>query len=267
MAGENIRGRFVWHELMTTDPEAAKAFYTAVIGWGTKPFEGSGQPYTIWTWGDSQMGGLMELPKAARDMGARPNWMAYIGTPDVDATTARARELGATIARPPADIPTVGRFSVVQDPQGASFAPFTPASSADGPRPETAPGLGDFSWHELATTDQKAAWDFYSGLFGWESPPEWSMDMGPDGVYQMYGRNGLMYGGIYNKRKEAPGPPAWLHYIRVEDVHRTAEKVKQHGGQIVNGPMEVPGGDMVAMGIDPQGAPFAIHHKAAAAKP
>src|SRR5262245_32595642 len=198
MAGENIRGRFVWHELMTTDPEAAKAFYTAVIGWGTKEWEGP-NPYTLWLWGESQMGGLMELPKEARAQGARPYWIAYIGAPDVDATTSRARELGATVDVPPTDIPTIGRFSMLQDPQGASFNAFTPGGEA---RPETPPGLGDFSWHELATTDQKAAWSFYSDLFGWQSPAEWSMDMGADGVYQMYGRNGLMYGGIYTKRKE-----------------------------------------------------------------
>jgi predicted enzyme related to lactoylglutathione lyase len=259
MAGDDIRGRYVWHELMTTDPEAAKAFYTAVIGWKTKAWEGP-NPYTLWMWGDSQMGGLMELPREAREHGARPHWLAYIGTPDVDATTARAQELGATVLMPPTDIPTIGRFSILQDPQGASFAAFTPQG---GPRPETEPGLGDFSWHELATTDQNAAWSFYSDLFGWESPKEWSMDMGPDGVYQMYGRNEMMYGGIYTKRKETPGPPAWLSYIRVENVHSLTEKIKEHGGQVINGPMEVPGGDWITMGIDPQGAPFAVHHKGA----
>lgn len=263
MAEENIRGRFVWHELMTTDPEAAKAFYTAVIGWETKAWEGGDQPYTLLMWGDSRMGGLMKLSPEAQAMGARPFWIAYIGTPDVDATTDRARELGATIHKPPSDIPTIGRFSVIQDPQGASFAAFTPTPQ-DGPRPETKPGLGDWSWHELATTDRAAAWDFYSDLFGWENPPEWNMDMGPDGVYQMYGRNGTMYGGIYNKGTDTPGPPAWLNYIHVEDVHRTSEKVKEQGGQIVIGPMEVPGGSWVAVGIDPQGAPFAVHHAAPA---
>ena len=265
MAEENIRGRFVWHELMTTDPEAAKAFYTAVIGWGTQPWEGGDQPYTMWTWGETPMGGVMELPREAREMGARPNWLAYIGTPDVDATVAQAQELGATLLMPAKDIPTVGRFAILQDPQGAGFAAFTPVPPPGGSRPETKPGLGDWSWHELATSDRAAAWDFYSDLFGWENPPEWNMDMGPDGVYQMYGRNGMMYGGIYTKSKETPGPPAWLHYIHVEDVHSTSEKVKEHGGQIVSGPMEVPGGSWIAVGIDPQGAPFAVHHAAPAA--
>ncbi len=255
MSEENIRGRFVWHELMTTDTEAAKAFYTAIIGWGTKAWEGP-VPYTLWMWGESQMGGLLELPKEARDMGTPPHWLSYIGTPDVDATTARARELGAKALMEPTDIPTIGRFAILQDLQGASFAVFTPSQAA---KPETAPGLGDFSWHELVTSDRQAAWDFYFDLFSWENPPEWNMDMGPDGVYQMFGRNGTMYGGVYTKAKT---PPAWLPYIRVEDVHSTSEKVKEHGGQIVVAPMEVPGGSWIAVGIDPQGASFAIHHAA-----
>ena len=260
MSEKNIRGCFVWHELMTTDPKAAKAFYTAIVGWKTKEWEGP-NPYTLWMWGDTQMGGLMELPRAAQETGARPSWLAYVGTPDVDATTARARELGATVLMEPTDIPTIGRFSVLQDPQGASFAAFSPIPT-QSPRPAAEPGLGDFSWHELATTDYAAAFDFYSDLFGWEKTS--AMDMGPAGVYQMYGQNGQPYGGIYNKMPEVPGPPAWLHYIRVENVHPLTEKIKEHGGQVINGPMEVPGGDWITMGIDPQGAPFAVHHKGAA---
>ena len=261
MADENIRGRFLWHELMTTDPEAAKAFYTAVVGWGTKEWEGP-NPYTLWTWGDSQMGGLMELPREAQAAGTPPHWMAYVGVPDVDAAAKQVQDLGGKVLMPPKDIPTIGRFTIVQDPQGATIAPFKPFPRGETP-PEKTPGIGDFAWHELATTDRNAAWDFYSQLFGWESPQEWNMDMGPGGVYKMFGRNGLMYGGIYTKRKETPGPPAWLHYISVEDVHSVSEKIKEHGGQITNGPMEVPGG-MVAMGVDPQGAPFAVHHTAPA---
>src|SRR4030095_10327647 len=155
MAEENIRGRFVWHELMTTDPEAAKAFYTKVVGWKTKEWEGP-MPYSLWIWGDSRMGGLMELPREAREMGARPSWLSYIGTPDVDAAVTQAQELGAKVLMPAKDIPTIGRFAILQDPQGAGFAVFTPIPTQA--RPETDAGPGDFSWHELATTDLDAAW-------------------------------------------------------------------------------------------------------------
>ena len=121
------------------------------------------------------------------------------------------------------------------------------------------PPLGDFSWHELTTTDDLAAIDFYFDLFGWESTGE--HDMGPMGVYRMYGRHGKMLGGIMKKPPEQPGPPAWLHYARVPDVNRAAATTRELGGQVIHGPMEVPGGDWICMGMDPQGGMFAVHEK------
>jgi predicted enzyme related to lactoylglutathione lyase len=122
MAETNHRGRFVWYELMTTDPAAAQAFYTDVVGWGTAPFEGAGTDYTMWTKGetpDTAIGGLMELPEEARASGVPPHWMGYVAVPDVDATAARAEELGGRIVMGPHEIPNVGRFVI---PQGAVFA-------------------------------------------------------------------------------------------------------------------------------------------------
>lgn len=256
MSEQSSRGRFVWHDLMTPDIEAAKTFYTAITGWGTQTWEQSNPPYRMWTAGETPIGGSMRLPDEAVAGGARPHWLAYVTVPDVDAAVARAQELGAQVMRPPTDIPTVGRFGVIADPQGASIAVYKPASSQ--PAPEGMPPVGDFSWHELATTDAEAAFGFYADLFGWEKIS--AMDMGPAGVYQLYGRQGQPpVGGIYNKPAEMAGPPAWLHYIRVPDVHKAAEAIKTHGGQVINGPMEVPGGDQIVMGIDPQGGPFAVH--------
>jgi predicted enzyme related to lactoylglutathione lyase len=136
------------------------------------------------------------------------------------------------------------------------FAAFTPSQAPTAP--EHPVELGDFSWHELATSDWKAAFEFYKKLFGWQETS--AMDMGPDlGVYQMYGRGGAPLGGIYNKPKNAPGPSAWLPYIRVTDARATPAATKKGGGQVINGPMEVPGGDWITMALDPQGGPFATH--------
>lgn len=253
MPEESTRGRFVWYDLMTTDPEGAKAFYPAVTGWGTQVWDT--MAYTMWTVGEGPIGGIMKLPDEAVAGGARPHWLGYVAVPDVDATTARARELGATVMVPPTDIPTVGRYSVLADPQGALIATYTPASVA--PEPEGMPPVGEFSWHELATTDPEAAWGFYQDLFGWEKMSEF--DMGPMGIYRIFGRRGTTMGGIYNKPAEMPGPPAWLHYARVEDVNAATEAVRQHGGQVLHGPVEVPGGDWVTMFMDPQGGPSAVH--------
>src|SRR5512138_2009409 len=160
------QGRFAWHDLMTTDPEAAKKFYSAVIGWGTQEWTGSSQPYTMWMAGDAMVGGIMELPEEARKMGAPPHWLTYLETQDIDETYALATKLGARTYVPPTDIPTVGRFAVLADPQGATFALFTPLPSERPPMKDL-DREGAFSWHELMTTNQTDAWTFYEELFGW----------------------------------------------------------------------------------------------------
>jgi predicted enzyme related to lactoylglutathione lyase len=249
------RGKFVWYELMTTDSEAAKGFYTDVIGWSTSPFEGAPIPYTMWMKGESPIGGLMDLPDEARQAGAPPHWLGYVAVPDVDATAARAKELGGRVVHGPADIPDVGRFAILADPQGAVLAAFRGAQEMS--REESDPEPGDVSWHELATTDHEAALDYYSELFGWEK--QQAMDMGEEGVYQMYGLGEKMLGGMYNKSAGQPGPPAWLYYTVVDDLDASVGKVTKNGGKIIVEPMEVPGGGRIAVGIDSQGAAFGMH--------
>ena len=255
MPEDTSRGRFVWYDLMTTDTAAASGFYTDLIGWGTSSWEGGDTPYTMWTNHDAPLGGIMNLPEEAKQAGAPPHWLAYVAVPDTDATVALAIEYGGTALVPATDIPTVGRFAVLQDPLHAVFAVFTPAEAApghDGP-----PKVGEFSWHELATDDHEAAFDFYSKLFGWEKAGD--HDMGEMGTYQMYGRSGsgTPLGGMFKKPAEMP--TGWLLYVRVEDMNQAVEKVTAAGGTVLNGPMEVPGGDMVTQCMDPQGAAFALH--------
>ncbi len=259
MTDESIRGRFLWHELLTSDTEGAQAFYQPLIGWDTTVWDQTGQPYTMWTLADQPKGGLMELAAEAQAQDAPPHWLMYVGVPDVDSAVEQAQQLGADTRREPFDIPTVGRIGILADPQGAVFAVFTPA---DPPPVETAGGVGDVFWHELATTDYAAAFAFYSALFGWRKTE--AMDMGGGQMYQMYGRGADSLGGMFNKPAEMPGPPAWLLYISVPSVDDAVDQVKELGGRVLNGPMEVPGGsgDRVAQCVDPQGAAFALHSAA-----
>lgn len=253
-------GRFVWHELMTTDPEAAIEFYTKVIGWRVTRFD-QDPSYRMWTMGGPPMGGLMLLPEDARRMGAPPHWLPYLLVPDVGIVTRQAMALGARTYVEPRDIPSVGRFAVLADPQGAVFAVYTPAGEERG-SDETP--LGDFSWHELATTDYQAAWRFYQSLFEWVHTE--SMDMGPAGVYWMFARSGTRrtIGGMYTKSPEMAAPPHWLCYVRVASADKAAQMVARLGGKVLNGPMDVPGGDRIAQCMDPQGAVFAVHSVAPA---
>jgi predicted enzyme related to lactoylglutathione lyase len=253
-----IRGRIVWHELLTTDPAAAIVFYSKVVGWGTQAWENN-PDYTMFTAGEKPIGGVMTLPEPARQAGAPPHWITYIEVPDTDATVAQATALGATVLVPPETIPTVGRFAVLQDPQGATFAIIAVETSFGE---ETDPAPMEFSWHELVTTDWKAGEAFYQALFGWEKKSEF--DMGPMGIYNIFGRDRFQYGGMYNKPADMPAPPHWLPYARVESADAAAERGKEGGGVVLHGPMEVPGGDRIAILVDPQGAAFAVHSKATA---
>ncbi|HEX5463067.1 MAG TPA: VOC family protein [Steroidobacteraceae bacterium] len=252
MSNADIRGRFVWHELMTTDPQAAGAFYSKVLPWKTQP---SGMPdYSLWVSGKTQTGGLMAQAQSAREAGAPPSWLVYIGTPDVDATAASAERLGGRVLKAPADIPSVGRFAVLSDPQGATFAVFTPSAQPAGGSSPTG-----FSWHELGTSDQPGAVAFYSELFGWSAGP--AHDMGPAGTYQLIEHGGAQVGGVY-KLMDASKAPHWLTYIQVASVDRAAAAAKAAGGRVTQGPMEVPGGSRIAQIVDPQGGAFAVHEPA-----
>lgn len=252
MSNADIRGRFVWHELMTTDPQAAVAFYSKVLPWKAQP---SGMPdYTLWVSGKTMTGGLMAQPDSARQAGAPPSWLVYLGTPDVDGTAAAAERLGGKVLKSPADIPNVGRFAVLADPQGAAFAIFKP-----GAAPEGGGSSSYFSWHELATSDQQGALGFYSELFGWSRGP--AHDMGPAGTYQLIEHGGAQVGGVY-KVMDASKAPHWLTYIAVKSVDRAAAAAKAAGGRVTQGPMEVPGGSRIAQIVDPQGGAFAVHEPA-----
>lgn len=253
------RGRFVWHELLTTDLNAAKAFYSKTLGWTTQAYPNN-PDYHIWSSGARQVGGLMLLPVEARSRGAGPHWMTYISTPDVDSTTKQAEQLGGLVLMPPQDIPTVGRFAVLKDPQTAVFTVFNPMGPADAQEP--APGIGGWSWHELITSDWRAAWRFYQALFGWELMQ--SMDMGEAGTYEMFGRKGTMLGGMY-RIPPGTGVPHWLPYTQVPNADSVAALVPGAGGSVFMKPLEVPGGDRVAGFSDPQGARLAVHALAAKA--
>ncbi|RMH12993.1 MAG: VOC family protein, partial [Gemmatimonadetes bacterium] len=258
---EEVKGRFVWYELMTTEPGAAEAFYAKVCGWGSAPYEVGDQPYTVWMNGEASLGGLMRLPDEAVAAGAPPHWLGYVATDDVDATVEQAKGMGAGVLMGPMDVPEVGRLAVLRDPQGAVFAVYRPAGEAPGHAPPAE--MGEVSWHELHTEGWEQAWDFYATLFGWTKTE--AMDMGDMGTYQMFatGPDGVTVGGMFDKMPEVP-VCHWLFYVQVPDLEAALAAVNEGGGRVLNGPMEVPGGDRVAHCVDPQGAVFALHSPASA---
>jgi predicted enzyme related to lactoylglutathione lyase len=243
---------------MTSDPKAAESFYKTVVGWSSAPFKESPQPYTIFQRsGEVSVAGLMKTPEG---MNAPPFWAMYVAAPKLEGAVSHIERLGGGQISPVIEIPTVGRMQMVRDPQGAAFYVYEPAD--DPKQPEGAPEVGEASWLELMTTDAPAALKFYSDVFGWQ--PSETMDMGPMGKYYMFNRPHGMIGGMMNKGPEmADVPPNWQIYFRVPDIEVAAKRITDNGGQVINGPMDVPGGDRVLNGLDPQGAAFSLHAKQA----
>jgi predicted enzyme related to lactoylglutathione lyase len=136
------QGQFVWHDLMTTDLGAAQSVYGGVVGWGTQPWQQDGS-YTLWMAGEMPVGGCMALPAEVKAAGVPPHWLTYVGAQDVDATAAQAASLGGKVLKAPEDIPSVGRFAVLADPQGAVLCVYAPAPNL--PPPSGAPSVGRFS--------------------------------------------------------------------------------------------------------------------------
>lgn len=261
MAQGSFHGRFVWQELMTEDTASAATFYSKVVGWHSQP-SAVDPSYTQFGIGSAYYAGLMRVPDEARAAGAKPQWLPYIGATDVDATVAAAERLGGTVKRAAHDIPTIGRFAILSDPQGAAFAVFKPAT--EGAAPPATPPRGSFAWMELATSNYEAAFDFYGKLFGWQALHR--MDMGPQGVYLIFGSDGVQRGGIYKLNQERSSRPYWLPYAEVASADAAAAAATAAGGKIVVGPLEVPGGGRIVQVIDPSGALFAVH-SAPPAKP
>jgi hypothetical protein len=246
-------GKFVWYELMTTDAEAAAGFYRDVIGWGARDAEIPGLRYTLFTIEARSVAGLMALPPEALAAGARPAWIGYVAVDDVDASTERVKRAGGSVHHGPEDIPDVGRFAVVADPQGATFALFKGnMEDSHVPSQSTPGGVG---WHELHAADWQKVFDFYAGLFGWEKGD--TMDMGAMGLYQLFGKGGPSIGGMFTKPAAEPAP-YWLYYVNVPAIEAAMARVKDKGGRVINGPHEVPGGSWIVQCIDPQGAMFAL---------
>lgn len=258
-----LQGSHIWYELMTTDPDGAKAFYNAVVpGWNFGDPIGGDQDYRMIERGDGGFaGGVFGLKQEQLDHGAKPTWMGYIGVDDVDATVTRIEAKGGKALMPAFDIPQ-GRIAMVADPQGNAFYVMKPVPPADNPE-----GQSDVfsptedqrvSWNELTTADPAAAREFYGDLFGWTSDE--FMPMGEYGEYRFFAHGGTTIGALCQPMPG--GSTGWRYYVRVLSISKAIEAVNRGGGTIGMGPHEVPGGDHIIIGQDPQGAEFALVGKA-----
>ncbi len=241
---------FIWHDLMTNDVEAAKAFYGAVVGW---TFSTQMPDYVVTEAGGKGMGGIMLKPD---HLSAMPSfWSGYIHVADVDANIEKIKTLGGTIHRDAWDVPEVGRIAVVADPTGAAFNIMAPTPPADAPEMPPSSAMGAVGWNEAHVGDLDRAWDFYAQMFGWTKGTV--LPMGEMGDYLLFQIDGKDVGGMM-KRQEMMPMPAWLYYFNVSGIDAAAARVTANGGKIVMGPHQVPGGQWIVSAFDPQGGSFQL---------
>lgn len=245
-------GRFVWAELMTSDVEAAKAFYLALFPEWQARREQHGEgvsPYERLSVDGRGIGGMAPLEPAA---GRPPHWVGYVTVPDVEAACAAAAAHGGAVAAAPADIPGVGRYAVVADPEGAVFVPFHVLDEA--PEHSGPMSAGAFCWHELLARRPAEAAAFYAAVLGWshaEVPT-------PMGEYHLFRRGDRDAAGLLPMPPEAKGPSMWLVYVYTRDVEASQARVKELGGKVLRPSASMPGIGQLAVVADPLGAVFCL---------
>jgi predicted enzyme related to lactoylglutathione lyase len=244
--------QFFWHELLTSDTKAAQKFYSDVVGWTAQDSGVPGQDYTVFNAKGQGVGGMLRITEEMAGHGARPAWLGYIAVDDVNAMAARVKREGGKVHREPFEIPGVIRSALVADPQGAAFY-IARGLRPDAPAPLLIGTPGTTGWNELMAADWQSAFAFYEKLFGWTK--DQAVDMGPMGTYQLFAAGGPAIGGMMNKPAAIP-VAFWGYYFNVPAIDAGTERIKAGGGKILNGPMEVPGGQWVVQAMDPQGAAF-----------
>jgi predicted enzyme related to lactoylglutathione lyase len=247
-------GMFRWYELRTSDPTGAEAFYCAVVGWTASHQDGPAGRYTVL---ETPKGGVAGIGALAQGEAA-PGWVGYVAVDDVDAAVAEVTTGGGRVIRPPADVPGILRRAEVADPGGAPFIVYK-GVSAGAPPLGQADEVGFVGWRELMAGDGESALEFYTRMFGWRQTD--AINMGPMGPYRIWtdGR-GHDVGGMMTK---PPGgaPAHWNLYLQVDSIEAATGRLEAAGGAVTVGPMQVPRGNWIVQGTDPQGADFCLVSK------
>jgi uncharacterized protein len=242
-------GTFSWTDLATTDPAAAKEFYSAILGWDYNDIDTGQGTYSMAQVGGKDVAAIAGQPEQMQGM--PPFWMSYVTVEDADATAAKAKELGGNVMNEPFDVFESGRMAIIQDPQGAIFAIWQPKQHIGA-------GLvnepGSLVWNQLSSPDREASKRFYGDLFGWtyDDATESGMDTS---LIKLGEKNNGGVAGLPSPEV----PPNWGVAFTVSDIDEAAEKVKAAGGQLMMGPEQMGEIGHTLVAADPQGGIFALY--------
>jgi predicted enzyme related to lactoylglutathione lyase len=247
-----------WTDLSTTDPDAAKEFYSEIFGWEYQDIPmGDDQVYSMAQIEGSAVSAIFTQQAEETENNVPPHWNVYITVDDIEAIIAKVGQLGGTVIATPSDELDAGRMIVAQDPAGA-FIQFWQSDQHIGA--ELRDEHGAMTWVELLTTDQEGAGKFFSDLLGVAVDKD-TMPTPEGSPYHMLMADGMPVAGIMDMPQnliETGVPPHWEAYFRVDDAQAVVETAKSKGAQMMFGPEELPMVGTVAVLMDPQGAVFGI---------
>jgi predicted enzyme related to lactoylglutathione lyase len=244
--GVHQPGRFVWHDLMTHDVEATKAFYGGLFGWEFESAEDSDGTYTTIRHDGKPIGGIIYLGKVQDEVNSQ--WLSYVSVRNVDTALQTVEKGGGRVYRKPLDLPDRGRLSVIMDNREA----FVGLLHATGGDPLLdAPVYDEWLWHELWTDDIESSMSFYVDVGGYERG---KIKIG-DYDYGVLEQKGKLRGGVVPIGMKGV-TPNWLPYVAVEDPAGAVEKARSLGGRLI---VKSEGSNRAAILMDPSGAAFGLH--------
>lgn len=242
-----------WLDLGTTDTAAARDFYARLFGWDYEVGGPESGGYIQALLGGKRVAGIYELMPEMREQGVPPNWTTYLYVDDVDDVAKRVSDAGGAVVMGPMDVMAEGRLLIAQDPTGAIFGGWQPGNHHGA---EVTDAHGTMTWSEVLTRDADRALAFYVSIFGYETEvPELG-----GGTYTLLKVDGRPVAGLMAMPEQVPAevPPHWMPYFAVDDADATLQAATAAGGQVVNGPIDMPTVGRFATLLDPQGAAFSI---------
>ncbi|MGB5502023.1 MAG: VOC family protein [Polyangiales bacterium] len=247
-ATPELPGKFVWHNLVTGDGEAAREFYGELFGWEFEVKDDGG--YSVIRYQGRNLGGILDTSKDGK-MSKRGHWLSAMSVPNLKASLAAVSKAGGKQLESPIDVSGVGRVVTVEDADGAVLHLL---ESSKGDPPDAEPAVHTWLWHELLANHSERAVEFYRSAFGYRVE---ALKKKPGKDYRVLWSSGEARAGIlqnpFDKTRSA-----WIPYVRVDDPAALAERVPGLGGRVVLAPRPDIRGGTLALVLDPSGAPVVL---------
>lgn len=246
-----LPGKFVWHDLVTPDPDAARKFYGAMFGWEFKDAGDKAKHYAVVSLGGRPIAGIVDS-RGAKAQKAGSQWVGSISVRDVDAAVSSVKAHGGNVLWGPKSMGPRGPVALVADPE---HAPFTVMRAPEGDPADESPAVNDWLWNEMWTRQPDSAASFYGRLADYKA----TVTDNPNRKYYVLAAAGRPRAGIA-ELKATDAHPTWLAYVRVADLAASVSHAEALGAKVLIAPSPDIRNGTVALLADPTGAMIALQY-------